>query len=187
MRYYGPIGLNPASSPSMLKALSCLPKTPGSILPLHLHLAQLPVTVTQPSGRHRIIVRKSWLDHTKSCPSILAFVISTVVPYVIPEPGLYIKEKGVIAREDVFCKVVDLFQRQDPIDALDKEVRNYATLKDLQGVVVPRVRGYYDVWGLLRLLALEKSYSLSHSLGGICPRSYRTMQFLHEGKCGIPG
>ena len=56
---------------------------------------------------------------------------------------------------NVFCKIVDLFQRGESIDALDMEVRNYATLQDLQGIVIPRVHGYYDVWGLLRLLALE--------------------------------
>jgi tRNA A-37 threonylcarbamoyl transferase component Bud32 len=56
---------------------------------------------------------------------------------------------------DVFCKIVDLFQRRDSINALNREVRNYATLQDLQSIVIPRVRGYYDIWGLLRLLALE--------------------------------
>ena len=56
---------------------------------------------------------------------------------------------------DVFCKIIDLFQRGDAMDALDTEVRNYATLHHLQGTVIPRVHGYYDVWGLLRLLALE--------------------------------
>ncbi len=56
---------------------------------------------------------------------------------------------------DVFCKIVDLCQRGDTLDALDMEVRNYATLQDLQGIVIPRVHGYYDVWGILRLLALE--------------------------------
>jgi hypothetical protein len=65
--------------------------------------------------------------------------------------------RGVFAggNLNVFCKIVDLFQRGDSIDPLDTEVRNYATLQNLQGVVIPRVRGYYDVWGLLRLLALE--------------------------------
>jgi tRNA A-37 threonylcarbamoyl transferase component Bud32 len=56
---------------------------------------------------------------------------------------------------DVFCKIVDLFQRGGALGALDMEVRKYATLQDLQGIVIPRVHGYYDVWGLLRLLALE--------------------------------
>jgi len=38
---------------------------------------------------------------------------------------------------------------------LNKEVQNYATLAHLQGQVIPQVRGYYNIWGLLRLLALE--------------------------------
>ena len=51
---------------------------------------------------------------------------------------------------------MDLFQSGDLIDImLDTEVRNYATCQDLQSIVIPRVYGYYDVWGLLRLLALE--------------------------------
>jgi hypothetical protein len=64
--------------------------------------------------------------------------------------------RGILAggNLNVFCKIVDLFQRRDSIDALDMEVRNYATWQNLQGIVIPRVHGYYDVWGLLRLLAL---------------------------------
>jgi hypothetical protein len=65
--------------------------------------------------------------------------------------------RGILARSNlnVFCKIVDLFQRRDSIDALNTEVYNYATLQNLQGTVIPRVRGYYNGWGLLRLLALE--------------------------------
>ena len=55
----------------------------------------------------------------------------------------------------VFCKIVDLFQRRDSINALDMEVHNYATLENLQGIVIPWVNGCYDVWGLLRLLGLK--------------------------------
>jgi tRNA A-37 threonylcarbamoyl transferase component Bud32 len=53
------------------------------------------------------------------------------------------------------CKIVDLFHSHDAVCALDTEVCNYAALKNLQGVVIPRVHGYYDVWGLLKLLALQ--------------------------------
>ena len=56
---------------------------------------------------------------------------------------------------NVFCKAVDLFQSGSLIDMLNMEVRNYATLQDLQSMVIPRVYGYYDVWGLMRLVALE--------------------------------
>jgi hypothetical protein len=55
----------------------------------------------------------------------------------------------------VFYKIVDLFRSYDAVCALDTEVRNYAALKNLQGVAIPRVHGYYDVWGLLKLLALQ--------------------------------
>src|ERR1700691_528450 len=55
----------------------------------------------------------------------------------------------------VFCKIVDLFRSYDAVSALDMEVRNYAALQNLQGVVIPQVHGYYNVWGLLKLLALE--------------------------------
>jgi hypothetical protein len=55
----------------------------------------------------------------------------------------------------VFCKIVDLFRNYNAISALDTEVRNYAALQNLQGVVIPQVHGYYNVWGLLKLLALE--------------------------------
>jgi len=56
---------------------------------------------------------------------------------------------------EVFCKIVDLSRSYDAVSALDMEVRNYATLQNLQGVVIPQVHGYYNVWGLLKLLALE--------------------------------
>jgi hypothetical protein len=55
----------------------------------------------------------------------------------------------------VFCKIVDLFWSCDAVSALDTEARNYAALQNLQGVVIPQVHGYYTVWGLLKLLALE--------------------------------
>jgi hypothetical protein len=56
---------------------------------------------------------------------------------------------------NVFCKIVDLFRSYDAVRALDTEVRNYAALQNLQGVLIPRVCGYHNVWGLLKLLALE--------------------------------
>ena len=76
----------------------------------------------------------------------------------------------------VFCKIVDLFQRGDALDALDTKVRNYATLQDLQGIVIPRVHGYYDVWGLLRLLALEDVGTAIPEDGPIKTRTRRQMK-----------
>ena len=55
----------------------------------------------------------------------------------------------------VFCKIVDLFHSHGAVDVLDMEARNFAALQTLQGLVIPRVYGYYDVLGLLELLALE--------------------------------
>lgn len=57
---------------------------------------------------------------------------------------------------DVFCKIADLCQNRDAANGLDTEVHNYAALQNLQGVVIPQVHGYYNVWGLLNLLALEE-------------------------------
>jgi hypothetical protein len=55
----------------------------------------------------------------------------------------------------VFWKIVDLFHSYNTVSVLDMKVHNYAALRNLQGVVIPQVHGYYNVWGLLKLLALE--------------------------------
>ena len=39
--------------------------------------------------------------------------------------------------------------------ALVREVRTYAALEHLQGNVIPKLYGFYEVWGILRLNALE--------------------------------
>jgi hypothetical protein len=75
-----------------------------------------------------------------------------------PQRGCTLKATlGTCTEDDliVFCKIVDLFQSRVPIKALNKETRNYATLRNLQGTVIPRVHGYYEVWGLLRILVLQ--------------------------------
>jgi hypothetical protein len=56
---------------------------------------------------------------------------------------------------DVVCKIVDVIRHPDAGDALRDEVRMYASLKHLQGDVIPTVHGYYKMWGTLHLLALE--------------------------------
>jgi Lipopolysaccharide core biosynthesis protein (WaaY) len=55
----------------------------------------------------------------------------------------------------VMCKAVDLFQNQTAIAALEAESRVYLALQHLQGCCIPKVYGYFNVWGILRLLALE--------------------------------
>ena len=55
----------------------------------------------------------------------------------------------------VVCKVVDVSRYPDATDLLVHEVRAYAALENLQGDVIPKLYGFYEVWGILRLIALE--------------------------------
>jgi len=59
---------------------------------------------------------------------------------------------------------------------LNTEVQNYATLAHLQGQVIPQVRGYYNIWGLLRLLALEDVGSMIPEAEPIDARIRRKMR-----------
>ena len=43
----------------------------------------------------------------------------------------------------------------DAANLLDDEARAYAALQNLQGEVIPTLYGFYRVWGILKLLALE--------------------------------
>lgn len=53
----------------------------------------------------------------------------------------------------LMCKVVDILRQGN--NMLEPEVRAYAALEHLQGDAIPRLYGYYNVWGILDLLALE--------------------------------
>ena len=55
----------------------------------------------------------------------------------------------------VIYKVVDVFRYCDVADILEHEACAYAALQHLQGKVIPTLYGFYEVWGILRLLALE--------------------------------
>ena len=55
----------------------------------------------------------------------------------------------------VICKVVDGLRCPDAADSLADEARAYAALQNLQGKVIPTLYGFYDIWGILQLLALE--------------------------------
>ncbi len=55
----------------------------------------------------------------------------------------------------VVCKVVDVSRYPEAANLLDDEARAYAALQNLQGDVIPTLYGYYEVWGILRFLALE--------------------------------
>ena len=55
----------------------------------------------------------------------------------------------------VICKIVDALRYPTPSITLQTEANNYAVLYPLQGVVIPRVCGFYSVWGILHVLVLE--------------------------------
>ena len=87
-----------------------------------------------------------------------------------------------IADLPVFCKVIDLAQRGDSLGMLDTEMQNYATLQHLQGQVIPRVRGYYNVLGLLRHLALE---DVGTAIPASSPISATTRRKMRSALVGI--
>lgn len=172
LRYYGPIGIDPESSPSMLKSFvgiillandpwfhsSSTPARP----PPGRHFGPSPTaarqraTALRQAHHYRSEIVAGSYGVLQLDPRLCHFDRSSIRH--APRHGFTLKvklETGMLTREDVFCKVVDLFRAQDSIDSLDVEVRNYATLKDLQGIAIPRVCGYYDIWGLLRVLVLE--------------------------------
>jgi hypothetical protein len=56
---------------------------------------------------------------------------------------------------EVMCKVADAIHSPNARTALEDESRMYAALQSLQGAVIPTLYGYYEVWGILHMLALE--------------------------------
>ena len=178
LQYYGPINLNVDSVnlPSMLKAFV------GTILlaeTASTWFHSSPTSTKAPYGRYfgvtptAIHQRDAAIAKAHSYHSVIVDGSYQVLPLDLrlchfdrsvvrhsPQGGCTLKAKllrGLSAGGDlnVFCKIVDLYQRREFIDALDMEVHNYATLQDLQGKVIPRVHGYFEVWGHLKLLALE--------------------------------
>jgi hypothetical protein len=55
----------------------------------------------------------------------------------------------------VVCKVVDVLHYPAAKDLLKDELLAYAALQNLQGQAIPTLYGFYEVWGILQLLALE--------------------------------
>ncbi|KIM90450.1 hypothetical protein PILCRDRAFT_59694 [Piloderma croceum F 1598] len=55
----------------------------------------------------------------------------------------------------VVCKVVDGLCYPNAANLLDNEARTYTALQNLQGKAIPTLYGFYEVWGILQLLALE--------------------------------
>ncbi len=171
---YGPVALSANSGPSMLKAFV------GIILLADAEANWSPTICNSPHNRHfdtstltgrndrdRAVLRAGSYHPTavngsypiieldpRLCCFDRSFVRHT------PQRGFTVKAmlmRGGIFTADlpVFCKIIDLAQRGDSLGMLNMEMQNYAILQHLQGQVIPRVRGYYNVWGLLRLLALE--------------------------------
>ncbi|KAF8333725.1 hypothetical protein F5887DRAFT_1259819 [Amanita rubescens] len=185
LQYYGPISFDSVRSPSMLKAFV------GTVLLAEtawFHSsptsANVPSTTATRSRDAAIAQAQSYdsVVEAGSYPVLpldprLCYFDRTSVRHA-PQRGCTLKATLVkrIWNLDVYCKVVDLFQRGDAMDALDTEVRNYATLQHLQGIVIPCVRGYYDVWGLLRLLALEDVGTAIPGDGPINTRTKRRMR-----------
>lgn len=48
-----------------------------------------------------------------------------------------------------------MFQNHAAVAALKTESHIYLVLHNLQGCFIPKVHGYFNVWGILRFLALE--------------------------------
>ena len=177
LEYYGPINFDSDHSPSMLKAFVGIILLAETASSTWFHSS--PTSANAPQGRYfgGSIAgdrgRDAAVAQAQSYKSVIeagSYRVSPLDPRLChfdrtsvrhaPRRGCTVKAKltrGILdgGNLNVFCKIVDLFQRGYSIDALDMEVRNYATLQNLQGNVIPRVYGYYDVWGLLRLLALE--------------------------------
>jgi hypothetical protein len=162
LQYYGPIDLDIDSvhSPSMLKAFV------GIIL-----LAETTPTWSypppDPTTINAAITEAQFYNSTPLSGSYPVLPLDPRLCHFDYTSVRHVSGRGSTARAalvrksftggslDVFCKIVDLFQSSDAINALNTETCNYATLQHLQGSVIPQVYGYYKVWGLLKLLALE--------------------------------
>lgn len=178
LQYYGPVNfdIDSIDSPNMLKAfvgIILLAETVSTWFHTFPTDAEVPPgryfgkTLTATHNRDAAIAQAQSYSSTPmngSYPVLpldpkLCHFNRTSVRHA-PRRGCTVKAllaRGVLAggNLDVFCKIVDVFQNPDAVDALDREVRNYAALQHIQNIAIPQVRGYYDVWGLLKLLALK--------------------------------
>ncbi|KAF8347604.1 hypothetical protein F5887DRAFT_1072595 [Amanita rubescens] len=201
LQYYGPIKFDVDSdhSPSMLKAFV------GTILlaetdSIRFHSSPTPakapddryfgVTLTAIRNRdaaiaearsyHSVVVNGSYqvlpLD-----PRLCHFDRSAVRH--VPRRGSTLKaklERGILAggNLNVFCKIVDLFQRRDSIDALNLEARNYATLfarllalEDV-GTAIPEDGEIDTQTRALMRSALARIHSAGYVHGDIARRNF---------------
>lgn len=82
--------------------------------------------------------------HSTARHTVRGFTIETKLPHSHPSDDFI-----------VMCKAVDVFQNHAAVAALETESRMYLVLHNLQGRFIPKVHGYFNVWGILRFLALE--------------------------------
>jgi hypothetical protein len=174
LQYAGPVDLNDnATSPSILKAFV------GIVLLAESNLFYASPTVDPgPPGRlfastgvtaladRRKAVKKAGnylaptADGAYKCldldPRLCDFQRSTARHtargFVVETNLLHVKPTQDFS---VMCKAVDIFQNPAEIAALDAESHVYLALRHLQGRCIPKVYGYFNVWGILRLLALD--------------------------------
>jgi hypothetical protein len=71
---------------------------------------------------------------------------------VVPAQFLRLPSQSELS---VVCKVVDVTRYPEAGVLLYNEARAYAALESLQGQVIPKFHGFYNMWGILKLIALE--------------------------------
>ena len=167
LEYAGPIELDgSASSPSMLKALVGMvllserdwfyPSPSFSISPPHSfgerRMGQKKATDTSQNY--------SVSPGNGSYPRLdLDFQLCDFQPSTARHSGLGSLVRAEFLRQSgkpplaVMCKTVDIIHHGNEV--LESELHAYAALWHLQGHAIPRVYGYYNIWGVLDLLALE--------------------------------
>jgi hypothetical protein len=168
LQYFGPIDIDSTHSPSMLQAFVGIillaettswfhtsptpnkPPTARYFGDSHTATCQRDTAVIQAQSYRSTIVGGSY-DILPLDPCLCHFHRSSVRHV---RRGFTLRatlSRGLLAggNLDVFCKIIDLFQRKNSIAALDSEVRNYATLQNLQGVVIPRVHWILRYLGTL--------------------------------------
>jgi len=195
---YGPVALNADSDPSVLKAFVGIilladaeanwfhksSTISDSLRNRHfdtstrIGLKDRDRAVLRAGSYHPTVVNGSY-PIVELDPSLCHFERSFVRH--TPHRGFTVKAtlmRGGILTSDlqVFCKIIDLAQRGDSLGMLDTEMQNYAILQHLQGQVIPRVHGYYNIWGLLRVLALEDVGTAIPAAGPIDVTTRRKMR-----------
>ena len=189
---YGPVALNANFGPSMLKAfvgITLLADAEANWCHTSPTICSSPrnqlfdtSTLTGRNDLDRAILRADPTAVNGSYPIVeldprLCRFDRSFVRHT-PQRGFTVKATLMRGGIDlpVFCKIIDLAQRGNSLGTLDTEMQNYATLQHLQGQIIPRVCGYYNVWGLLRLLALEDVGTAIPASSPICATTRRKMR-----------